>query len=108
MTGMRIGELLALQWTDLDFENRRLSFAPIAPQAMSRRRRAASSRSIDMFYNAGKRIARAGQDKVAGEARRRVARNAESGCLHAAGTAMDADNVRHRIFYPMVKRARNS
>ena len=100
-TGMRLGELLALQWGDLDLDV--FTFGGAAWRGRSPPRRTTAER-VDM----SKRLARPCGDygRRASVWRSRPGRRSNRGCLTPDGTKpLDGDNLRSRVFYRLLEKA---
>lgn len=104
-TGMRLGELLALQWGDVDFSGR---FIEVRRNIVSGRVTSTKNthrRRVDMSLKL--------TDALRDLRRERKAASLKAGkpvpawvFTNSDGTALDGDNVRHRVFYRLLVQAK--
>lgn len=103
-TGMRLGELLALQWGDLDFAGRfievrrNLVSGRVTSTKNTNRRRVDMSLKLKEALRAHQRQAKAASMKAGRKLPPWVFTTPE-------GTPLDGDNVRHRVFYRLLESA---
>jgi integrase len=101
---MRLGELLALQWGDIDFAGRfievrrNLVAGRVTSTKNSKRRRVDMSLKLTETLREHHRAAKAASLKAGRKVPAWVFTTPE-------GTALDGDNVRHRVFYRLLDAA---
>lgn len=104
-TGLRLGELLALQWGDVDFSGRFLEVrrnlvaGRLTATKNTNRRRVDLSLRLTEALRDHHRTAKASALKVGGALPAWVFPNTD-------GKALNGDNVRHRVFYRLLEGAK--
>ncbi len=106
-TGLRLGEALALQWGDIDWHGRflevRRTFCHRSRQMQTPK--SGKSRRVDMSQQLTTTL-----KALLVERKKETLRNGwnelpPSIFITDEGTMVDGDNMRHRIFYPILKKA---
>src|SRR4051794_38121325 len=101
---MRLGELLALQWGDLDFGGRFLEVRRNIVAGRLTSTKSTNRRRIDMSLNLTKTLRELHRERKA--ASLKAGKPVPSWVLiNRDGTALDGDNVRHRVFYRLLEGA---
>ncbi len=103
-TGMRLGELLALQWADVDFAGRFLEVRRNLVAGRLTSTKSTNRRRVDMSLNLTKALRELHRE--------RKASSLKAGTpvpswvfINRDGSALDGDNVRHRVFYRLLEGA---
>jgi len=102
-TGLRLGELLALQWSDLDFQSRFLLVQRNYTHGKVTTPKSGEVRRVDMSRELSKTLADLRVERQLEASANGWPNIPEWVFCNETGGLMDGDNLRHRAFYAILK-----
>lgn len=104
-TGMRIGEVTALQWADIDFENRFIHVQRTFSRGKIGTPKNGKDRLVDMSTQLSKELIELKKHREIDAAEKDWEEFPQWVFVTEAGTAIDINNWRKRIFYKVIEKA---
>jgi len=104
-TGMRLGELLGLQWGDVDFHGRFIEVRRNLVGGHVTTPKSGKARKVDMSAQLTEALRALLTERKAETLRRGWGAVPDWVFCNEKGGPLDGDNLRHRVFYPVLKRA---
>ena len=104
-TGMRLGELLALQWGDVDFQGRFIEVRRNLVGGRLTTPKSGRTRRVDMSAQLGNTLKTLLVTRKAETLRNGWGRVPDRVFCNENGGPLDGDNLRHRVFYKLLTSA---
>jgi integrase len=102
-TGMRLGELLGLQWGDVDFHGRFIEVRRNLVGGHVTTPESGKARKVDMSVQLTEALRALLTERKAETLRRGWGAVPDWVFCNENGGPLDGDNLRHRVFYPVLK-----
>lgn len=104
-TGMRLGELLGLEWGDIDFLGRFIEVRRNRVAGRVTTPKNGKNRRIDMSTQLGEKLQALQTARKEEKLKRRWEAVPAAVFCTEEGTPLDGDNLRHRVFYKLLTKA---